>query len=276
MTRPLVSGVLSLFALTLPALGQPPAGGQAAAEKAVGAKQPAQSQFERWTGTSRANLREMLNQTIPLKDLPETTTLKEAVGVLGGWLANYVPDPPIFFNEAAFRAEDAGTDVLDAPVRSPLSARKMTIASALRFVLEQAPRRNATFLLRAGMVEITTLKAASTKQLLRQKVMARYENVPLDTVLDDFAERTGVSVLVDGRVGDKMKTPVSANLGNDAALEGVLRLLADMAGLQLVVSDDAVYLTSPANARRLRQEAADAGRRGRRPQPPAVPGGEQP
>src|SRR5262249_1405155 len=70
--------------------------------------------------------------------------------------------------------------------------------------------------------------------LLKQTFAASFDRQPLDLVLDDLSEITGVSVVIDGRAKDRVGTPITARFRNDMPLLEALRLLAESAGLKLV------------------------------------------
>ena len=78
--------------------------------------------------------------------------------------------------------------------------------------------------------------------------------IPLRQVLDEVSEISGISIILDTRVREKAAVAVPAYLMNrvvGVGLEKALYLLTDMADLKYVVVGNAVYVTSPANARRL-------------------------
>jgi hypothetical protein len=130
----------------------------------------------------------------------------------------------------------------------------LTLAAALRDALRQLPTRNATYLVRRSCVEVTTLDRASVRGLLERKVLCVFDKCPLEEALHELSDLTGASIVVDPRIRAKSRAPVTATFLNDASLGGALRLLANMAGLQVVIVENVVYVTNPANARRLRQE----------------------
>src|SRR5262249_39096934 len=134
--------------------------------------------------------------------------------------------------------------------------RHMPVAMVLRLALSNVP--NATFIVRQGVVEVTTLKAASPRQLLRQRVLANFKQDPLRDALDSLSAASGLNVVLDQRLGDKLKTPVSATFGNGITLEGALLLLTDMTDLKLYITDEFVYVTTPANARQMHKERREA------------------
>jgi hypothetical protein len=210
----------------------------------------------------------LLQEVIDMKDFQVPMTLKEALGLLQDKLnAKYGEDAlPILVDEEAFKGADPNATVFDTQVKFPPFPRRMTIAVALRVALSRIESAEATFLLRNGVIEVTTLHAASPQVLLRQKVFARFDRRPLAEVVEELSARTGVSILLDTQLGEKLKAPVTASLNNDVTLEATLRLLANMAGLRLTLTEGAPYITSPAEARRLEREHA-----ARAPRVPAAP-----
>ncbi len=200
-----------------------------------------------------------LNEPIDMKYFQAPMTLKEALGLFQDKLnARYKEEDvlPILVNTAAFAEElgNNGDDVYETAVKFPPFPRQMTIADALRHALSRIESTKATFIVRDRFIEVTTAKAASLKNLLRQKVFGALNKRPLAEAIEELTAPNGVSVLLDQRLGDKLKTPVTAVLINDTPLEGALRLLTDMVGLKLYVSEDGVYVTSPENAEKLQKE----------------------
>jgi hypothetical protein len=213
----------------------------------------------------------VLDEIMDMKDFQTPMTLKEALGLLQDKLnAKYKEDDalPILVDVEAFKKDDPDApDVYETQVKFPPFPRRMSVATALRLALSGVPTKNATYLLRRGVIEITTLDAASPRRLLRQRVTASFRQYPLHEVIESLSEMTGLNVVLDQRAKDKLKTPVSATFGNGITLEGALRLLTDMADLKLLITDEYVYVTTPANARILREEAAEEARRERLHQP---------
>jgi hypothetical protein len=211
---------------------------------------------------SGAKLRQLLaklNDTIDMKDVQAPMTLKEAVDLIQDKLnARYKQEDvlPILVDTEAFKADPAesGAQVLDTQIRFPKYPRQMTVATALRVILSQIALQKATFLVRDQYVEITIAKEASLPRLLEQKVFAAFDRRPFAEAVEELSAPSGVSVILDPRLADKLKAPVTATLNHDLPLEGALRLLADMVGAKLYVSEDGVYITSAANAEALEKE----------------------
>jgi hypothetical protein len=210
-------------------------------------------------GARLQRLLSKLNEPMDMKDFQAPMVLKEALGLIQDKLNTRYKDEdvlPILVDGEAFKAESGeNADIYDAPIRFPTYPRQITVATALRLIVSQITAPKATFIVRDRFIEITTAKAGSLPQLLKQKVFADLDRRPLAEAIELLSAPKGVSVLLDPRLGDKLKTPVTAALINDTTLEGALRLLTDMAGVKLYVSEDGVYVTSPANAELLEKEA---------------------
>jgi hypothetical protein len=252
MIRPASPRILSLVALVaLSLLGMPGPSARPAAQLAPAGVGPAPT-------VKLRNMRAVLHETIDMKDFQAPMTLKEALGLIQDKLnAKFKGEDifPILIDANAFKAEDPeAADVYDTQVKFPPFPRHFTVAGALKHALSFVPSPKAAFLLRNGYVEVTTAKEASLKRLLRQKVFTNFERYPLAEAIEDLSAQTGVSVVLDPRLGDKLKKPITAALNNDVPLEGVLRLLADMAEVKLFLGDDVIYITSPANAETLEKE----------------------
>src|SRR5262249_28846341 len=213
-------------------------------------------------------LRQLLNETIETKDLQQPLTLKEALGLIQEKVNEKYKEVdalPILVDDEAFKeANPDAPDIYDTQVKCPPYPRHMSVVTALRVALSKVPTRNATFLLRGGFVEVTTTQEASLNRLLRRKVLVSFERHPLTQVVEALSALTGVSVVLDGRAAEKLKTPITLSLTNDVTLEAALRLVADMADLKLVVLHDVAYITTPANAHVLRKEQREAAEEARR------------
>jgi hypothetical protein len=210
-------------------------------------------------GLMAQRIRKLLDETMDMKDFQQPMTLKEALGLIQDKINDKYKDDdilPILVDAEAFREEEGDNvvDVYNTQVKFPPFPRRMKIMTALRVVLRQIPTRNATFVVRNGFVEVTTVKRANPRRLLREKVLATLTRTPLDEAVEELSAPLGVTVLLDPRLQGTLKTPVTAAFNNDTTLEGALRLLADMAGARLFVSEDGAYITTPANAEQLQKE----------------------
>jgi hypothetical protein len=165
---------------------------------------------------------------------------------------------PIYIDEEAFREEDPDAPPMnDMEVRLPISVKRMTRAAVLRHLLAQCPTMNATFIVSRDGVKVTTLGAASLPNLLQEKALGNYVDTPLGESLRDLAERNGVSVLVDKRVGEATRTPVTATFTNDMSLHSAFTLLCEMANLKCVIGSDSVFVTTPDTVKTYQKERED-------------------
>lgn len=148
-------------------------------------------------------------------------------------------------NDAAFEAEGLA-DVRATPVaRTPLPPRaRATPAEVLREVLARVPvPSGALYLVRRDHLEVTTARAARLEifgdadRPLPPLVHVEFTRQLLGDALAGVARSAGYRLAIDPRVGEKVKTPVTATLRNVPA-DTAARLLADMAGLEATVSGD--------------------------------------
>jgi hypothetical protein len=204
----------------------------------AGKKEPDKTkQFQR--------LAKLLDTSIDLKNFQQEMTLKEALEALhetfadreGGGLS-------ILVNADAFKEENPDApDIFDTKIKFPSVPKKLPAAEALNFMLSKVPTSNATFLIKRDYLEVTTLARSSPAALLAVRVFARFDKVPLEDALAELADQTGATIIVDNHVGDKARTPVSANLRSTITLEAATRLLAGMAELQVTEDDDILFVT---------------------------------
>lgn len=159
----------------------------------VGLKAPTSRELLAW-----------LEETVDLKPYQQQHSLREFVDKLIADFAARGKELPVLVDTAAFRQENpdapAVTEVL---VRFPDSPRRMTLGRALRYVLSRVPTENATFLIRAGTLEITTLDRAAPAQMFEALITASFDKRPLVEVLEALADQTGANIIVDPRVGEK-------------------------------------------------------------------------
>src|SRR5262249_61190348 len=134
---------------------------------------------------------------------------------------------PILIRKTWFREENPDApEVEDTQVEFPPMPRRMAFGHALAFALSRVPTNNATYLVKPGYLEITTVERAALPRLLSQRVSVRFGNVSLAEALRTLAEAGGISVVVDSRLAGRTRTPVYANLPSEISLGTALFLLA--------------------------------------------------
>jgi hypothetical protein len=182
----------------------------------------------------------------------EKMTLKEALARLQKrFQERHGRELPIQINAQPFKDENPeATDLNDAEVSLDPHPRVRTTGRILRDLLVKIPTGNATYFLKPGLIEITTCDAIQPSRLLGQSVELKFTRQPLSFALEEIYEHTGVQVVLDPRVGGNARAPVTITFTNDIALGTGLVLMAEMAGLKLLETDNAVFITTPAAAQR--------------------------
>jgi hypothetical protein len=172
-------------------------------------------------------------------------------------------------NEAAFR-EEMIDDVLSRPIGAVLPKMKnVTVQRVLNklLALVQAPS-GTTFLVRREAIEITTGHAqlAEVWSLSRNPaeidrspreprlplVNAEFDRKPLGEALKELSRQSGMNVMVDARVAEKARAPVTARFRN-TPLDTAVQTLADMVDLKPFLLDNVLYVTARDNADRLEE-----------------------
>lgn len=198
-------------------------------------------------------LERMLEETIETKGLQEKVKLKTALEYFSEKFGGKIP---ILINRAAFAdiLDPDAPDPYEEEVSLPPVPSKMPMATALRLVLAQVGQGHATFLVRRGFIEITTLKASGAAQHLYQpSIMLTFKAQLLPDVLEQLADETGIAIHLDPKVGDKSKTQISAKFRN-TTLEDALVIVTEMAELKFVVLERSIFVTTPERATVLRKE----------------------
>jgi hypothetical protein len=164
---------------------------------------------------------------------------------------------PFVLNEIGFKFENVmdvdNTRVADPnPVPPMKNARIDTI---LREILGRVPvHSGVTFMVRPDAIEITTgqfhdgeIFADAPEVPHSPVVQVEADKQPLDELLKSLTQQIAFNVLLDPRVGDKAKTPISAELYN-VPLDTALLVLAATADLRVVRLDNVVFVTTPETA----------------------------
>jgi hypothetical protein len=162
-------------------------------------------------------------------------------------------DLPILVDQAAFKESD-GPDIYDTKVQFPPFPKSMTVNSALRYALSQVETKNATFVIKDDVIVVTTFERANTAYKLRDPIVANFTKRSLSDVLNDLAQKTGVSINIDQRIGNLADKTVTATFRGDMSLAGVLRVLTESASLKVVLINNGIFVTNAAGADALRTE----------------------
>jgi hypothetical protein len=200
----------------------------------------------------------LLNEPIEMRDLQvPNITLKELLFFLQDKMEKGAhPNVTIIADVEAFKDSNPDTPFLDVHVGFDgiPPVKRVPLGVVLRMALAKIPTRDATFIVRRGMILITTAERASGQALARERVAAVFDKRALSDAIQELAEITGASIVLDQRVGEERATPVSAVFANDVSLKTALDMLADMASLKVHVGEEGFYITTPENADILRKE----------------------
>ncbi len=205
------------------------------------------------------NLQTLMDTTVFQKPL----TLKEFIGLFYEQLHaqgrgfSIVVRGELFKEENPDEHPEERSVYENTQVDLPPWYKQSTAGQLLEAALAQIKTGNATYLVRAGRVEILTKTRASKEHLLNQTFFADFKNLPLEDALDELGERTGVSVVIDGRAKDMKKTAITARFRNDVAVQDAVRILAEMADLKLVHLPTGLFVTTAEQAQKFRKELKD-------------------
>ena len=200
--------------------------------------------------TETTELFRILQMQLDMKDfanaqmkLPEVEmNLLQVVALVQEKLEALGKNVPILLNADAFRAHGTDPDQVGMPVRLPASPKKRTVHSFLEQVTAQ---HGATYLLRQGRIEIVPTEYAALDNLLTQPILARYEQQQLRDALQDLADQSGATIVLDPHGGEAAKETITATFRNNATLEDALRICTEQAGLKFGPSLRGGPSTSP-------------------------------
>ena len=219
-----------------------------------GVAQPQEVLIERGPGlvpfrhsTSTGEIRKALQTvSIETKDFQDEKPFREfakkfeaAVSKKGKGIAIEIDREAFPLDNKEF--EDVGAQMMLLPE----SPDKISANAALQMAAAQAGV-GGTYWLRSGEIVITSHKRAMSGHFLESRVEANFTYRPLTEALDELAEQSGVSIIIDSRLAKRAQTRVSAKVAGK--LDTVVRLLADAAGLRALSVDNVMYVTSPVNA----------------------------
>jgi len=197
----------------------------------------------------------MLQQPIETRGLQEKVKLKLAVELFSDMWHGLLP---ILVNRDAFLAEAKTADPVDVyeeEVSLPPYPKRMAMETALNYILAQVNRDDiqATYRIHQGYIEIVPVNYLAAKRLVRERVSARIPGRPLEKVLRDLSDETGLTIVLDPVIGKKSATSIDANFRN-ISLEDALVVVTEMAELKYVVLRDSIYVTLPGKVEAIEKE----------------------
>jgi hypothetical protein len=235
--------VVGLGWLTYGSFGDEPGGttAQAVADKAANTKAVKAPRARKEISADAELTRMKLSEPMPAAHWADKLPLKEVLRLLE---KNH-GFPKFAINNAAFTLNPGaeGVHVDEFPIDVP-NVPGISKDRLLRLILDQVPTGDAAFLVRPNVIEITVNDVTKPEF---QFVDGTFVDVPLEEVLAELSDRTGITILIDARAKEKAKTPITARFQHETNLATAVRLLADMADLKLVVVDRILYVTLPSN-----------------------------
>jgi hypothetical protein len=134
--------------------------------------------------------------------------------------------------------------------------KRATVIDLLSLVVKQLGKPGA-IVVRAGRVDIVPLAYTSKEYMFNQTFRADFKEQRLDVALEELSDLTGVSIVLDPRAKEKMKTAVTARFNDDVAMQDAMRMLTEMAELKIVYLVTGMYITTPEHARVMQKELKD-------------------
>jgi len=210
---------------------------------------------------------QLLRQPIETKGLQEKVRLKTALEYFNDKLGGKLT---VLVNKEAFLTTndpDSG-DVSEEEVVLPPIPPKMAVSVALRLILGQVAKGEATYVIRSSYIEIVPERWTTSAYFLYQPILVgSFEKRPLAEVLHELAEDTGVPIHIDPQVGKKALTPVTATFRN-STLEDALVPITEMAQLKYVALERSIFVTTPERAKVVeKEEWLRSGKREAAPKP---------
>ena len=167
----------------------------------------------------------------------------------------------LLVDNQSFRIDISEDDVESKQVKLPKMV-DVRFRTVLRLLADQLPQ--ATYLVLGDHIEITTLNRArpeywqGTVNRLGRPVLplvyAQFENTPLSEALNQLADISDVTIVLDGGVNAGYAAkPVTLCLRNVPA-DVAARSMALSVGLDAVMIDNVLFVTSSVHAKKLQKE----------------------
>jgi hypothetical protein len=241
--------VLSLFFL----LGLVLCGVPASALAQKPAKNPPTNVRARMKPTDETlKVMRLLQEPVKIKFLQDTVKLRQALEFFSEQFKGQLP---IFVDKPGFNALMLETeDIYDENVQLPPTTDFMSMHHALRLIVGQLAKGQATFLIRNSQIEIVPQNRATVEYLLYETKVARvFDEKPLADVLSELSGLSGLTINLDPAVGSKGETLISASFVN-SPLEEALVTISEQAELKLFIQPGSVFVTTPEKAMQLEKE----------------------
>lgn len=134
--------------------------------------------------------------------------------------------------------------LMESEIGSIKPGAKMPLGAFIETALMGIRSAEITYLVRDGRIEIIDAEDAVPERIL---IRGRFEDVPLDQAIRSLSRQSGLSIVLDPRLGEQRKTPIRAHFPRATPLAGAVRLMADMADAKVVIVDNVLYVTTRDN-----------------------------
>jgi RNA polymerase sigma factor (sigma-70 family) len=170
-----------------------------------------------------------------------------------------------YVNRRAFGDPDTINGMLSFKIaeEAPIPSMHVSLRKVLQIILDRLPEeRGILYMIRKDFIEITTESAVRAElgipetRPLMPLVGDTLEGSLIDVTLRNLAQQSGYNIIVDPRIVEKLRIPTRAEL-NNVPVDTAVRLFANMAGMSVVRLDNVLYVTTPDNAKHLREEQAE-------------------
>jgi hypothetical protein len=184
------------------------------------------------------------------------TTLSELLDQL-----SLVYGLPFEINDRAFKLDNLKNPRKEEILNpDPIPEFTGSMSQMLTRVLNRVPSASgATYTIRPNHIEITTVQAQRTEFWpdlpdgpFFPMIHASLNKKPLDSALEDLAEQTRTTIVLDRTVIEKDMPTVTARLCN-TPLDSAVTVLAEMSNLRCVRLGQTFFVTSPGKAKDLEQ-----------------------
>jgi hypothetical protein len=165
------------------------------------------------------------------------------------------PGEPVKYRLDSKAFADAGEPNIDEKPAELPPMPQVPLAVILDEMLSRINPNEAigTYRIVNGYVEITTRNRVQSGVLLGMPIVIEFDKCPLEEALQEIMDKNGVTVVLDGSVGERAKTSITA-VFQQVPLDTVVRLVADMADLRVVPVENMLYVTTKEKAETLRKE----------------------
>jgi hypothetical protein len=159
----------------------------------------------------------------------------------------------IIIDSQAFRTDLSDDDVEGKQVKLP-KMNGVRLSTVLRLLTEQF---NGAYVLHSDHLEITPwVRVRAVERRLLPVVSTQLDQIPLLDALKELSNNSDFNIVLDSRLLERYgKTPITAVL-RTVPVDTAARVVAEGAGLKVVLIDNVLFVTLPETAVELEAEKA--------------------